>query len=286
MVIFLHKWKKLITHYYRDNHLIGEYFQGVDENQPKITSVQEKKTKKPELDVSSFLPSVFNPGDGLRIYIYYDKIIQVPKEDIIIIPTTYTIIENKKCDTIEYDTNTLLKMMKRNGLNVGCYDYAEVIYEDIVINYPHFQCRNDKAVNALMNSLLQLYRAMSADLSDALFSCSFSINVNSSESVVVSFVGNIVDFITIFDKITIPFSAKEHIMWLKEVYDCNSQFKTGNLNPNPFSMIANKGLKIKRVDVPRTIINGIEINQGNILFDIEKRLNTAVGLILPKSNLM
>ena len=68
-------WKELITHYYRDNMLVGEYFGGHDEKFEKI--VIEEKEENVVRDINKYIPVNMSQGDGIRVLF---KFIPLQKE--------------------------------------------------------------------------------------------------------------------------------------------------------------------------------------------------------------
>ena len=63
-------WKELISSFYRENTLIGEYFDGVDEKYDQIkkeSNEHNSVVKRP----NSFAHIKFSSGDGVRVYLRY-----------------------------------------------------------------------------------------------------------------------------------------------------------------------------------------------------------------------
>lgn len=68
------KWKELITHYFRDNMLIGEYFHGEDENYRQIVIEEERKKRVPEeVPAKKYIPVDLHAGDGLRMFFCFEE---------------------------------------------------------------------------------------------------------------------------------------------------------------------------------------------------------------------
>lgn len=84
-------WKELITHYYRDNKLIGEYFNGRDEQEiEKATTVIND-----EIDpVKKCVPYSLNEGDGLRFSIRYKQRETSASEYDILVRTNQVLIKS------------------------------------------------------------------------------------------------------------------------------------------------------------------------------------------------
>lgn len=62
-------WKELISTFYRENALVGEYFGGVDE---KFEQIKKERTQRNSIidKPNKFIPVNLNVGDGLRFFFH------------------------------------------------------------------------------------------------------------------------------------------------------------------------------------------------------------------------
>lgn len=133
-------WKELITHYYRDNMQIGEYFNGVDY---KLDLSYTKQTNCIEteqtISVESFIPLDMKEGDGLRINFSYDYLDLSPGQfDVVIRPTQHYTIGNKIHKFYESDTLSVCKFLKKQGFKVRMPFCERTATEDLIYNFPLF----------------------------------------------------------------------------------------------------------------------------------------------------
>lgn len=66
--ISIDDWKCLLSDYFRDNHLIGEYFGGVEEGEPPRAEEIEIDRRS---SIHAFAPCTMKSGDGVRLSISY-----------------------------------------------------------------------------------------------------------------------------------------------------------------------------------------------------------------------
>ena len=127
-------WKALINDYYRDNHLVGEYFGGKEEGEeevrPKAINIDEA------CSIHEFAPCTMSRGDGIRIAISFH-----PHSEKTSTRTIEPIEHFNKgdgwVDYIEACTVELVKLIKRRGGAIDIPDNVAVIaYEDMVTNLP------------------------------------------------------------------------------------------------------------------------------------------------------
>lgn len=130
------KWKELITHYYRDNHLVGEYF-GADRTAltggPSILS-----SRTDEATLADYVPCNMEPEDGVRISVsYHPRHTGTNGEGYQVQVLDHLVRNGDRYDYIEADAIELIKILKRRGRAVSVPDNVfELAFEDTVTNFP------------------------------------------------------------------------------------------------------------------------------------------------------
>ena len=190
-------WKELITHYYRDNMLIGEYFDGEDEviNEFKPQLIEENITNTP---IQRYVPYNLRNGDGIRLAVSYKEKENYEKEDLIIIrPNQSLIVNGEKLRYIESDTYEIIKLLRKQNVKVRepLPSIKNIAFEDMCINFPTIIHRgNNATINANVTQTLigQLCSAWKSRGDDRLISYTISIEYEDKQ-VVYSVAGHVLD---------------------------------------------------------------------------------------------
>jgi hypothetical protein len=127
-------WKTLINDYYRDNHLVGEYFGGKEEGEeavrPKLIKIDEGGS------IDEFAPCTMARGDGVRIAISYHPQSSNTLARVIDPRERYNNGEGW-VDYVEACTVEFIKLIRRRGETVDLPDDVAIIaFEDMVTNLP------------------------------------------------------------------------------------------------------------------------------------------------------
>ena len=245
-------WKELITHYYRDNMMIGEYFGGKDE---KLEYQLQKRNDKElsEIDLKDFLPCDILRGEGIKIYFSYDQpTILEDKYDIYVRTNSYIKHEEQINKFIEAQTISLCKLIERKGSRVRIPFCKNIGFFDMVYNYPTFECRTTSDANVIISAINEMCEIWHRNEDDRIIS--FTIKVPLKErSGVFRFLGHVDDFCRYYENKLdyIPDDANIY-NWLANSYKflCNS-FSTFEKATHPFDIINSCGnLSIKRNFIP------------------------------------
>ena len=112
-------WKELISNFYRENPLIGEYFGGVDEKYEQIKKESVQRNSVAE-KTNKFIPVEINKGDGLRLFFRYSsKILIAENYDVRIVNKNELICSGKKkVKILEADSITFFKLLMRKGIKL------------------------------------------------------------------------------------------------------------------------------------------------------------------------
>ena len=234
----IEKWKELITHYYRDNMMPGEYFGGNDE---QITEIKKQKSdNEDKTSLKDFVPCDINSGDGLRILFSFQDTEKMDEQFDIIISSTFSLYFKdtpQKC--VEIETIDLYKDLTRRGYNV-CFNEMSIIdFGDMVYNYPVFYCRNQEIASDLMQSLSEFCRTWTDRRDNRVIS--FTIRVNyTSRMGNYSFLGHVDDFADYFVSNYSFIPTEDDIYeWLQNTYTFISKKSENKSAIQPFDIIFN-----------------------------------------------
>ncbi len=255
-------WKELITHYYRDNMQIGEYFNGVDEkiNQVHTEKTNELQTCDEKNTLKEFIPVTISAGNGLRVNIFCDHLEDCKDaNDIKIRPYQFYIDSTGRNKFIESDSITIYKALINQGLSVRMPFCQNVATEDMIYNFPIFVCKNNEIAEAVIQTFNNFCVAWNSNNDDRIISYSLKINYN-TKSIVLSFAGHIKDFIKWYGstKYHVPVDEDGVAIWLKETYDFLNTYTPANNNPC-LSVLKTKGgfLSFPKKFIPKRYIEKI-----------------------------
>ncbi len=241
-------WKELISSFYRENALIGEYFGGVDEKYDQIkkeSNEHNSVVKRP----NDFAHIELTEEDGARIYFRYtNKFDIVENRDIGIYNKDSFIIQGgKKIKILDADTVTLLKYLKRKGLSLRMPITSLIDFNDLIFNFPTLCCKSLHVADIVITAIKELCQVWVRHKDDRLISFGLMINL-ADEAGHISFAGHVNDFVKLFD--TIPkLSDMVFEEWVEAVYQENNMFKMGEDNPNKFQLIHGGVVCFKRLIV-------------------------------------
>ncbi len=155
-------WKELISDFYRDNHLIGEYFDGADNQSGNSSDPLVNEAKD---DPLFQYVSRARPSDRAQIFVSYHPLDTFPGElDVEVVPVDFVVVDDQRFNVIEFEAVDLLKGV-RQALGMDCPIPSHVkyiAYEDFDINFPLFVCRGSDAVSNA-NKIFQCIRSVSLD---------------------------------------------------------------------------------------------------------------------------
>mgnify|MGYP003238579219 CR=1 FL=1 len=215
-------WKELITHYYRDNMLVGEYFGGHDEKFEKI--VIEEKEENVVRDINKYIPVNMSQGDGIRVLFKFIPLQKESEYDVYVKSNEYIRIDNNRQKIMETETITVLKQLKRMGLNIRIPYTTRIAHEDTVFNFPIFCCKTVEAARVVQKTMAQFCEAWKANGDDRLISYSIRVNYQ-AEAIQLSFAGHVNDFTKMYAQID-EFPKRDRLFeWIEKVYNVNNKFE-------------------------------------------------------------
>jgi hypothetical protein len=128
-------WKRLVSDYFRDNPLVGEYFGGVDEArplEPEVTEIDERLPK-----VFQYVPCNMTPEDGVHISISYHPKTTTTTATRLVCSFDSLSNGSVKYQYVESDVIEVVKLLKRENTGTDFQaDLVKVTFEDMVLNLP------------------------------------------------------------------------------------------------------------------------------------------------------
>ena len=129
-------WKALISDYFRDNHLVGEYLGGKEEDD-QLTRPRTVTLDSPTASITDFAPCTMSQGDGVRISISYRPIAESLAGERIFVPTEEITLPDGKSSYVEACTIDLIKLLRRRGDKAEPPpDAVYLAFEDLVFGLP------------------------------------------------------------------------------------------------------------------------------------------------------
>ena len=264
-------WKGLISSFYRENALIGEYFGGVDEKYDQIkkeSNEHNSEVKRP----NNFAHIDLNEGDGVRIYFRYTNKFDITEDrDVEIYNKDYFIVQGgRKVKILDADTVTLLKYLKRKGLSLRMPITSLISFNDMIFNFPTLCCKSLQVADIVITAIKELCQAWVRIQDDRLISFGLMVNL-ANESGHISFAGHVNDFVKLFDAIP-KLSNVAFDEWVETIYQENNKFKAGKNYPDKFRLIHGDVVCFKRLIVHPDIIRKLWMEDGHVYaqFNITK----------------
>ena len=266
-------WKELITHFFRDNFLIGEYFNGQDESYVQIKEEKDEKNEKNEsqllLTKSKYIPVEFHSGDGLRMYYKLSNKNEIPveRDAIVVNHWMITTTEGRKVKYLEADVITYLKLLISKGIRMRKPVSSLVDFGDMICNYPCISCSNKEIASIVLNAVLELCLVWKKKNDDRLLSLGLLIN-DEDKAIQVSFAGHIDDYIYVLQDIKLM--DKESVEeWMQALYEKNNEFGQANNYPDKYQLLNDGTLHFERIFVNESFVAKYKRPDGNIGVKVE-----------------
>lgn len=147
-------WKSLISDFYKDNHLIGEYFLG--EKRAIDKEVKEvKEVKKNSLD---YLAHDITEKDGIQAYFSYHELIQkevVENENVFVCPVEFLNYGDGRWRYIDLHSLDFLKILRANtGLKLKLpQDTKYLAFKDNNVSLPLVIFKNGDDIKKYFQSV-------------------------------------------------------------------------------------------------------------------------------------
>lgn len=233
--ITISEWKELISHFYRDNNLVGEYFGGIDQSKGGQPESLEKEDGKVAL--SEYSPGHMQKGEGVRVALSYNSITSQGRNGREIRSTHSLINSKEKNKYIESDTLEIIKRLRERGESLSIPPNTKILaYEDMVTNFPLILHRGQKAVNDANDTLeiiLELCDLWNNKNHDRTITFNIAVEYESKEAV-FSFAGHVDDILKLFNSSKLQFPNKESEIgsWCEELANSLTEYFP-ELNDSP-----------------------------------------------------
>ncbi len=257
-------WKELITHYYRDNMMIGEYFGGKDEQLTPSSNSTETSLKKKSLN--TYIPFHYPKEDFLSFSMSFQAK-SSPSEnfDLQIIPLQSILVNNTDSPTIDYMAIPLLKLLKKEKMKFDVNDYAYISCHDNIHNFPHFLCSNTIIAQNVLNNIKLFLTAWNNNLDEII---SFTLEYPEEDrNIKLSFIGKKSNFIQYFNSKefkALPNNKEELFQWCNNLYKFISKTYNQRESIDPLSVFKNGDLFYRRKMLPKEKIDSYETDSHGI----------------------
>lgn len=261
-------WKEIISSFYRENALVGEYFCGIDETYEQIKKGHDNHSNAVKKS-KAFDHLGLNAGDGIRFFFRYTSKSALPENRDVEIDNRdfITYSSGKKSKVLEAETVTLLKYLKRKGLSMRFPVTPLFEFYDLIYNFPTLCCKDAKTADVVMNAIKDLCEIWVRNEDNRLISFGILINL-SSDAGHISFAGHVSDLLTLLSSIPkmsdLPFEK-----WIENLYQENNRFKEGRNLPEIFSLLHSDRVCFERRIVPQDKIGKIWLEDNAICSEFD-----------------
>lgn len=246
-------WKELISTFYRENALVGEYFGGVDE---KFEQIKKERTQRNSIidKPNKFIPVNLNAGDGLRFFFHCtSKVTITDGYDVRILNKDEFIYNRKKrVKILEADSITFFKLIARKGIKIRMPFSTLIEFGDTVTNFPTICCSNINTIYIVLEAIYDLCHAWNLNGDNRLLAVGIMLN-EEKEAVQLSLAGHVSDFVTVL-KPCITNRTDSFDSLIEKIYFENNVFKNAGDRPNKFALIHGDVVCFDRYVVPQKYI--------------------------------
>jgi hypothetical protein len=146
-------WKTLITHYYRDNHSLADYFGGEVIGEYETPALIRSKHNH-----RSLIPWSIDDGQGICMLMGYANHSELENAgDRFVIPLDTITVDGLTKRYVEQEAMELKKVLKRNGQSLHIpSDSVFVAFEDLSYNFPVIEHVGENAVQLANDTMLAL----------------------------------------------------------------------------------------------------------------------------------
>lgn len=242
-------WKELISAFYRENALIGEYFGGVDE---KFEQIKKESAQRNSIadKPNKFIPVNLSTGDGLRLFYQCTSqmIISAEYDVRIVNKDEFICKDNKRVKILEADSITFFKLIARKGIRIRMPYSTLIEFGDTVTNFPTICCKNLDTVYMVLEAVHELCQAWNLDGDDRLLAVGIMLN-EENQAVQFSLAGHVSDFSVVLKNVVSDrMNSFDEI--IKKIYVENNVFGKAGDNPNKFTLIHGDVVCFDRYIVP------------------------------------
>ena len=250
------EWKRIISDYFKDNHLIGEYFGEIDDRQLQGTKVKSSSSDHIPKHQYSYHPFSLKNDDGFLFNYSYQLKRDEQKYDLDIISFDSIIIEEVRINYFEAPVWELLKIFKTRKIEINMpTDYQTIAFEDFYYNFPLIVIYNKDTVAVVFSVFIELLKYYSKNEQEER-QISFSIEYPIIEhNIRLSFLGSASCLLSFFNSSGIPPTSKKALItYINKISNYLRNFKEIN-NKDTLVVVKNSAMLVYE----RTFLNG-EVN--------------------------
>lgn len=264
-------WKELICHFYRDNHLPGEYLGGSDGQKDEVMDDSHEAFQ------SELLSPYVSSDDGVEIFVSYQPKETSPFADGVNIVTYDSIVSGEdRVRVIELSALDFIKMVTAAPDVPATLegDIRFVAYEDMDINFPLVVSKGSESVGNA-NKTIDIFKRFIDEISkrgdDRVLS--FCIVVEYEEcNVQFSFISNVNSLNAYFkgNDFRLPDSFNDMGAWASKIHmELNSFFVRSCIHEYSRLMLNNQGVhRISRSFIdPKYVV----VKDGRVSINIDSK---------------
>ena len=188
-------WKNLLSDYFRDNHLVGEYLGAIEEKVYTNNTGTDQEAKTDSLS-EEYIPYSLTPGMGIRIALsFHPRVDKNNVERKIVSLDTFS-FKDEHFDIVESNTIELMKALKRLDSSLSIpEDVKFVNFKDFYENFPlilHSETTLPESLYVTLEAIKMLVFAWNKKGHDKVVSYSIGFPIQDKE-VRISVLGHISD---------------------------------------------------------------------------------------------
>ena len=258
-------WKELITHYYRDNMIIGEYFGGTDKKIVEIRG-EEHKEKQTASELKSYIPFQFPQSEIFNFSIsFQDKQEPAKGYNTQIIPLQSMLIDGKWIGIIDNMAIPIIKLLKKDSVNIQLMDMGYVECNDYIHNFPHFLCFNNMVAQHVLAAIKTFIKAWKNNANELI---SFTIEYpENDKNIRISFIGqksSLIKYLECQEFKLLPSNENQLYCWANNLYEYLTLTHKEKDRIDPLAIFKDGYLYYDRKSVPKEKLARYECDDKGI----------------------
>lgn len=247
--IALSDWKSLLSDYFRDNHLVGEYLGGSE----NLATEDIPSHKSEETVQNEYVPYSMQPSMGIRVALSYHPWTYEEIDEQQFVTFDSITVGDERNSVVEIPTLELKKILQRKGIKpLLSNDVRFVLFKDRYINLPlivHSSNLLSQKLSITLEAIKLYVDKLVAENKDCVLSFSLGLPFDEKEAR-LSFLGHVSDLNTwLTNTIALPpVTQADMRSWIEKVVEfLKENYPPANQNPYLFSILMETGiLSIRR----------------------------------------
>lgn len=186
-------WKRLLSDYYRDNYLVGEYLGGVDKEVVHIHENTSRATEKTLIE--QFVPYSIQCNQGIRVAISFSNIENYSTDiPLAVIPLDRITTRNGNEPYIESLALELQKILKRTGVHLHIPDDTRFVsFRDFYVNFPLIYVSRQEHFRSVTDVITKIINMWEEQAHDRVVCYRIGLPIASDRVANFSFFGHVKD---------------------------------------------------------------------------------------------